>query len=75
MTQVLYGTYMSCEVAYYTYIYAKVDKQHYQKVTSHTRAAILTGRFLAGLSAQLFVHFDVLDYRELNYITFGSKWI
>lgn len=73
MTQILYGTYMATEVAYYTYIYAKVDKQYYQKVSSHTRAAILSGRFMAGLSAQLLIYFDVMDYRDLNYITLGGK--
>lgn len=64
---------MATEVAYYTYIYAKVDKKYFQKVSSHTRAAILTGRFLAGLSAQLLVHFDAMDYRDLNYITLGGE--
>lgn len=63
---------MATEVAYYTYIYAKVDKQYYQKVTSHTRAAVLSGRFIAGASGQLFVHFNVLDYRELNYVTLAG---
>lgn len=72
VNQFLYGTYMATEVAYYTYIYAKVDKQYYQKVTSHTRAAILSGRFVAGALGQMLVHFYVLDYRELNFITLAG---
>lgn len=68
-----YGTYMSTEVAYYTYIYAKVDKEHYQKVTSHTRAATLVGRFIAGSSAQILVYTKLMDYRDLNYISIVAQ--
>lgn len=64
-----YGLFLSTEVAYYTYIYAKVDKKHYQEVTSHTKAAALFGRCMAGVIAQLTTSFGVLDYYELNYIT------
>ncbi|XP_026482359.1 thiamine transporter 1-like [Ctenocephalides felis] len=68
-----YGTYMSTEVAYYTFIYAKVDKEHYQKVTSHTRAATLVGRFIAGSSAQILVYTKLMDYRDLNYISIVAQ--
>ena len=51
--QVIYGIATSTEVAYFTYIYAKVDTQHFQKVTSFTRVALLLGRFLSGVLAQL----------------------
>ncbi|GJQ66882.1 hypothetical protein Trydic_g7905 [Trypoxylus dichotomus] len=70
--EVFYGTFMATEVAYYTYIYAKVPNEFYQQVTSHTRAAILTGRALSAVLAQLLVSFNVMDYRELNYITFAA---
>lgn len=30
--EVFYGTYLASEVAYYTYIYAKVDREHYDQV-------------------------------------------
>lgn len=73
MVEVFYGTYMATEVAYYTYIYAKVDRKNYQKVTSHTRAAILIGRFLAGTLSQTLVYFSLMDYRQLNYITLGAQ--
>lgn len=70
-----YGTYMSTEVAYYTYIYAKVDKQHYQKVTSHTRAANLGGRFLAAITAQILVYTKLMNYKDLNYISIIGKYL
>ncbi|KAJ8686769.1 hypothetical protein QAD02_022563 [Eretmocerus hayati] len=69
IVQFLYGLFLSTEVAYYTYIYAKVDKQHYQQVTSYTRCAFLLGRFSAGLIAQLTTSSSLLDYEQLNYIT------
>lgn len=72
--EALYGTYCATEIAYYSYIYAKTDKKHYQAVTSHTRAAILIGRFVAALSAQILVDFDILDYRQLNYLTLISSF-
>lgn len=56
-------------VAYYTYIYAKVDRKHYKKVTSYTYSAIFAGRFLGGVVAQLLVSFDIMDFHQLNYIS------
>ncbi|GAB0099077.1 thiamine transporter 1 [Sergentomyia squamirostris] len=71
--EVFYGTYLATEVAYFTYIYAKVEKKHFSKVTSHTRAALLTGRFLAASSGQLLIYMQWMNYRELNYITLGAQ--
>lgn len=71
--QVFYGTFMATEVAYYTYIYASVDRKHYQKVTGFTRSATLSGRFFAGVLSQLLISFNVMNLRELNYITLGGK--
>ncbi|KAG7304249.1 hypothetical protein JYU34_011187 [Plutella xylostella] len=73
VSQFIYGLYMATEVAYLTYIYAKVDSDKYPKVSSYTRMAILIGRFLSGLSSQLLVLFHVMDYRQLNYITFTAQ--
>lgn len=66
---------MATEVAYYTYIYTKVSKDYYQLVTSHTRAAILAGRAISAIVGQLLISFEVMDYRQLNYITFSGKSI
>lgn len=65
---------MATEVAYFTYIYAKVPKEYYQQVTSHTRAAILAGRAISSVIAQILVSFDLMDYKQLNYITLGGKF-
>lgn len=69
-----YGAFAACEVAYFTYIYAKVDKEYYQQVTSHTRGAILAGRSISGILGQLLISFKWMDYRQLNYITLGGKF-
>ena len=63
----------AAEVAYYTYIYAKVDPEHYQKVTSHTRGAILAGRAISGVTSQTLISTDAMNFKELNYITFTGK--
>lgn len=71
----LYGTYMATEVAYYTYIYAKVERDRYQLVTGFTKSAILAGRFLGGVVAQLMISFSLMNVRDLNYIAFGCKYL
>ncbi|XP_045524880.1 thiamine transporter 2-like isoform X1 [Pieris brassicae] len=73
VSQVLYGIYMATEVAYFTYIYAKVDSSKYPKVSSYTRMAALTGRFLSGVSSQLLTHFNIMDLRDLNYLTLTAQ--
>ncbi|KAL0895427.1 hypothetical protein ABMA27_011550 [Loxostege sticticalis] len=73
VSQFLYGMYMATEVAYFTYIYAKVDSSKYGRVSSYTRIAALTGRFVSGVSSQLLTHFGLMDFRQLNYITFTAQ--
>lgn len=72
-TQLCYGSFMAAEVAYYTYMYAKVNRENYQQVTGQTRSAILAGRFLASVLAQVMVSYSLLDLRELNYISFSAQ--
>jgi len=43
-----------------------VDEQHFQKVASFTRAALLSGRFVGYLLGQLFTSYNVLNYYQLN---------
>ncbi|XP_031830558.1 thiamine transporter 2 [Nomia melanderi] len=69
IVEFFYGLFLSTEIAYYTYIYAKVDKKHYQEVTSHTKAASLIGRCMSGIIAQLTVSLNLLNYHQLNYLT------
>ena len=71
--EVFYSFFIAAEVAYYTYIYAQVDTEHYQKVTSHTRAAYLLGRALSGIVGQILVWTEVMDYYQLNFITLTGK--
>lgn len=71
----MYGIASSTEVAYYTYIYAKVDKETYKKVTSHTYTAILLGNFIAAVLSQLLVSTELMNYKELTYLTLGSVTI
>lgn len=70
-----YGTYMATEVAYYTYMYAKVDKANYIKVTSYTRVAMLIGKLIASISGQALIYFSLMDYRDLNYITLAGEYM
>lgn len=72
--QMSFGTFMACEIAYYTYIYAKVERNEYQLVTGHTRSAILVGRFAGAAFAQLLISFGMINYEQLNYISFGCKF-
>ncbi|XP_046669329.1 folate transporter 1-like isoform X2 [Homalodisca vitripennis] len=63
---------MAGEVAYYTYIYAKVEKEHFQEVTSHTRSAYLAGRALSGVVSQIIVYFNIMSYYHLQYLSLGG---
>lgn len=69
----LYGVYQATDIAYFTYIYSKVDREHYQQVTSNARSAILFGRCTGAVMSQLFMMYKVLSVDKLNYISFGSK--
>ncbi|KAH8312715.1 hypothetical protein KR044_012438 [Drosophila immigrans] len=71
--QFFYGTYMAAEVAYYTYIYAKVDKKYYPRVTSHTRAAMFAGKLISGGTSQLMINLELMNYKQLNYITLTTQ--
>lgn len=75
VSQFFYGVYLASEIAYYTYMYAKVDKNHYAKVTSYARAAMLIGKLLASTSAQLLIYYKVMDYKSLNYITLTTQTV
>lgn len=64
---------MAAEIAYYTYMYAKVEKERYQKVTGHARASLLSGRFIASVLAQILYSSQLMDVRQLNYISLGGE--
>lgn len=71
--QVFFGFFYSSEVAFTTYLYAKVDdKQYYQKITSLVKASMLFGRFLSGLIAQTIISTHALNEVYLVYISIFS---
>lgn len=67
--EVFYGTMIACEVAYYTYVYSKVDKKHYKVVSGHMKIACLLGRLVSSLFAQLMIDNKILTVAHLNYLT------
>lgn len=67
--EIFYGNMIACEVAYYTYIYSKVDKKHYKIVSSHMKMACLLGRLVSALLAQVLIDYHVLTVQQLNYLT------
>lgn len=71
--EVFYALYIATEVAYFTYIYAKVPKEHYLTVTSHSRAALLCGKFMSGAVGQTLIQTNLMNIRELNYITLVAQ--
>lgn len=71
--QLTYGAYVASEVAYFAYIYAKVDKKHYLNVTSYTRAALLSGKLVSGLIGQTVVSTKILDLRQLTMCTLAFQ--
>lgn len=73
LIEVFYSLYAACEVAYFAYIYAKVSREHFLAVSSHTRAALLVGRFTSGILSQLLMHFKLMDIHTLNYLTFSTQ--
>ena len=67
--ELMFGICTSTEVAYYTYIYAKVSEDKYKQVSSYTRSTLLIGRFSGCVLSQLLTSFHILDYGKLNYIS------
>ncbi|XP_034130899.1 thiamine transporter 2 isoform X2 [Drosophila guanche] len=73
VVEVFYGFYQAAEVAYYAYIYAKVDKKYYPRVTSYTRSAMFLGKLVGGLLAQLMIGMQWMVYRQLYIISITSQ--
>ena len=70
LMQILYGLATATEVAYYSYIYSVVAREHYPFVNSAVRAIVLIGRSTAGYLGQILDNTGTLDYRQLNYFSF-----
>ena len=64
-----YSVATACDVGYFTYIYSVVGPEHYQRVTSYARAAVLLGYAVASLLSQLLVSIWRVSLSCLNVIT------
>ena len=69
--QIAYGVATGTEIAYYSYLYALVPTEYFQKVTGYLRGAVLLGKFMAGFLGQLLISLKVTNYLTLNYISFS----
>ncbi|OZC11201.1 thiamine transporter 1 domain protein [Onchocerca flexuosa] len=67
----IYGTASASEIAFFSYIYAKSEKDQYQKLTSYSRAAVMSGRMISYLLAQAIILTGIGSNRSLQYIGFG----
>ena len=70
--EVLYGLFTAGEVAYYSYLYVEVPKEHFKKISSFTRAATLVGKFVSFLLAQFLYSFNVMNFYDLHMFSFVS---
>uniref|UniRef100_A0AC34FLQ2 Reduced folate carrier n=1 Tax=Panagrolaimus sp. ES5 TaxID=591445 RepID=A0AC34FLQ2_9BILA len=68
--QIAYGIASASEVAFFSYIYAKLEKDQYRKLTSWTRAGTMGGRTCGYLLSQLIILGGLGTYRTLNEIAF-----
>jgi hypothetical protein len=74
--QAFYGFFFSAEVALFGYLYAMVEeKEFYQKITGHARAATLTGKFFSScLSQILATTYGIPPYNALVYMSIFGKY-
>ncbi|KAM3715722.1 Folate-like transporter [Dirofilaria immitis] len=67
----LYGTASASEIAFFSYIYSKSEKDQYQELTSCSRAAMMSGRMISYLLAQAIILTGIGSNRSLQCIGFG----
>ncbi|VDN05091.1 unnamed protein product [Thelazia callipaeda] len=67
----MYGMASASEIAFFSYIYAKTEKDEYQRVTSYSRASTMAGRMICYLSAQTVILTRIGNYETLQWIGFG----
>lgn len=71
--EVLYGLMWAADVAYFTYMYAKVDRAHYGTVSATARVGYLLGRCGSGVLSQVAVSFNLLSLLSLQFVTLGAS--
>ena len=70
VSQIVFALSSAATISYYSYIYANVSVEHFQKVSGFIHGAALIGKFSGFLLGQLLVSFSTLDLYSLNVITF-----
>ncbi|XP_055599714.1 thiamine transporter 1-like [Uranotaenia lowii] len=73
LSEVFYGTLKAADVAFWSYIYARVDRSRYQKITSYTKSSSMVGKFVAAVGSQALLFYGLVDYLDLNYVTMGVQ--
>lgn len=73
VAEVFYGTYKAADVAFWSYIYARVDKCYYQKITSYTKSSSHFGKFIGAVVAQALLFYGLVDYLDLNYVSLAGE--
>ncbi|VDM19208.1 unnamed protein product [Wuchereria bancrofti] len=68
---VVFGTASASEIAFFSYIYSKSEKDQYQKLTSYSRAAVMSGRMISYLLAQAIILTRIGNYQFLQSTGFG----
>uniref|UniRef100_A0A914DWM1 Reduced folate carrier n=1 Tax=Acrobeloides nanus TaxID=290746 RepID=A0A914DWM1_9BILA len=70
--QIFYGCATATEVAYFSYIYVKVEPKDYARTTSWTRAALQAGKCVSYFLSELIILTKIGGYQTLNYISLTS---
>uniref|UniRef100_A0A1I8AUV5 Thiamine transporter 2 n=1 Tax=Steinernema glaseri TaxID=37863 RepID=A0A1I8AUV5_9BILA len=63
---IFYGVASASEVAFFSYIYAILEKDQYQRLTSWTRAATMGGRTFGYVTSQIIILSQLGNYLTLN---------
>lgn len=64
----------AAEVAYYTYMFAKIkNKDQYQITNSTVRTSVMVGKFGCGILAQVLISYNLVSYTYLLYLSILGK--
>lgn len=72
--QFFLGTSKACSLAYKTYIYSKVDREHYQRVTAIIRIAPKAGTLFSSILSQTALSIFLLNIDHLNMISLAGMY-
>ncbi|XP_055533314.1 thiamine transporter 1-like [Wyeomyia smithii] len=73
VAEVLYGTFKAADIAFWSYIYARVDKSYYRRITCYTKSASFFGKFAAAIGSQALLIYGVVDLLDLNYVSLAVQ--